>query len=169
MRAVKKDFTARDLQGSELLIEFAAPGKQKHQSGLSLSEIEVTFRNNEIEVTYEFDDKLQKAISRWPATEEADIKKDLSVVPVTTKATVDHTQTLADLKRKMLLHLCMRSLPRLRASPDGDGEDIGTIGTSGLNLCISELIDRVRLKINPDLAGLSRVFKFTCNRAILII
>jgi hypothetical protein len=146
VRAVKKDSIVRDLQGSELVIEFSSQQQvsaKKPQAGSnSLAEVETTFRNNEIEVSFEFDAKLKKYIQNWPEEDPSTAttsakggkggkeKESATATAVSSSSssssssstgkcmvTVDHTQTLGELKRKMLMQLCLEHLNCLDPSP----------------------------------------------------
>lgn len=121
-------------------------------SEMSLSEIEATFRNNEIEVKFEFDKKLLKIIQQWPPHESSgkDTAADaIDCSSVATKVSVDYTLALRDLKLKMLTHACVKFLKCLEPCSSEDN----SMSESILDLCVNEMLDQVRVKLNSDLPG----------------
>jgi hypothetical protein len=129
VKAVKKDSTAKDLQGSELLVELSLPRSQaadkkavSNVSDKSLSLLEVLFRNKELELFIDIQGALQNVIrqslsdltsGRKPKlSSELDLAirdfvaderlcdKDVAQIP--SKIYVDHNATLFDLKCRIL-------------------------------------------------------------------
>ena len=173
VRAVKKDSVVKDLQGSELIIEFTQPKKMGFPE-LSLSEVEATFRNNEIEVKFEFDEKLLIAIQQWPPEEsgkERETSENIDCALVAKKVSVDYTMTLRDVKIKMLQHACGKCLKCLESCSNSASSNPDSMSDSILNLCVNEMVDQVRIKLNSDLPGIVHTYRVqhltVCNSGFL--
>ena len=146
VRAIKKDAMVRDLQGSELMVEFVRNLNKKERIKASLSELECTFRNNEIDICVEFDDRLGKVIRAWPNDTEISVQEN--EIPTTnSKMVIDQSQTMGELKRKMLEKLYLHCLSHLEKSNGVNDVD------SDMEKCVDGLMQQVRMQLNPDLAG----------------
>ena len=165
VQAIKKDAAAKDLSGSELLVELFRPGlgSSKKNSETSadsaLSLIESTFRNKEIDILFDVQSSLQRTIRQMineiiSSTQEGDsidqksnssvlqLQKepscDLNVDILPPNITVDHTSLVFEMKWRLLKILIRHELLTTFSSVWQTNNKMATGNASDINTVGSE-------------------------------